>query len=523
MKPGTALERRLKKWGFKENGECKCTHYKVRMNNKGVQWCNNHMDLIIRWLERSAHQRKLPFSKIVARHFITQAIRDCENSPMETFFEEIYCVNLGRRPGRWKEFQSGVPKDWPFAEIKRFNAIDGRLCPSPAWWNQGNGAWGCYQSHLSIIQSCLNRGVDSVLLLEDDAFFCENFKEKVTKFLQAVPNNWGMIYLGGQHLKVSTPPKKVSDQVYIPYNVNRTHAFALSGQTMRAVYKHLNSHEWNKGHHVDHHLGKFVQNRKHPIFCPPEWFVGQRGFDSDISGRKDLTDRIWRPAEDIADTSYQNDPFVAVVGLHSSGTSATAGVLYHLGVHMGNKLIGFYGDNPKKKCGFEAVGLRDICEGAIPFPGVSFKWQRSQIYNRLKNWIDSKRQEAHKRGTIAGGKYPQLCRMFPQLTNSVGKNLKVVLVDRPVEISIESLTKRQQGKHSAAAIRQHQTWLAEGKAQFEELPEEQLFRVNYDRLVTSPTLVIHELASWLKLKVPANALQLAVESVHPEMRHFKGE
>ncbi|MGB7323991.1 MAG: hypothetical protein WBD31_03910, partial [Rubripirellula sp.] len=41
---------------------------------------------------------------------------------------------------------------WPFPEPERFAAIDGRRVATPPQWRAGNGAWGCYRSHLLILE-----------------------------------------------------------------------------------------------------------------------------------------------------------------------------------------------------------------------------------------------------------------------------------------------------------------------------------------------------------------------------------
>lgn len=78
--------------------------------------------------------------------------------------------------------------------------------------------------------------MNSILLLEDDAVFNKRFTEKVTSFFNAVPNDWGIVYLGGQHLFVkASPPQVINEHVLSPYNINRTHAFGLRGQALKKV------------------------------------------------------------------------------------------------------------------------------------------------------------------------------------------------------------------------------------------------------------------------------------------------
>ena len=211
-----------------------------------------------------------------------------------TAFERVYCVNLDSRPDRWRRFAEGLPADWPFAPPVRVRAIWGKSVKHPDYWHSGNGAWGCYRSHLRIIEECLNEGVQSVLLLEDDALFPPDFAPRVSAWLRHVPANWQMLYLGGQHLFAKKhPPRQVAPELWQPYNVNRTHAFALQGDMLQIVYHHLLRTDWHRANHIDHHLGRLHQQRKHRIYCPPEWLVGQAEGKSNISG-KTPPERFWR-------------------------------------------------------------------------------------------------------------------------------------------------------------------------------------------------------------------------------------
>lgn len=440
---------------------------------------------------------------------------------LSKFFEKVYCVNLSRRPDRWASIQGQLsPANWPFVKPERVPAIDGKLVHPPGWWKQGGGAWGCYRSHLRMIEFALNSGISSILLLEDDALLVPDFKTRVAEFLRNVPEDWDMLYLGGQHLHINQhPPKRINEWVYQPWNVNRTHAFALQGRMLQVVYNHLLRQDWSKGHHIDHHLGRLHQARQHRIYCPKEWLIGQAEGKSNISG-KEPPNRFWPAAEELATIDPNDTDFVAVVGLHSSGSSALAGVLYHLGVHLGNELGGFYGNKPGKDCGYEAKGLAQLCEGAIPFPAVEFKWKKTKVWNQLKKWIDQRRREALKRGTIAGGKYPMLCRMGNQLLNICGPRLRLIHAFRPLEESIASVIRRSGKKFPPEKLEAHQRWLWEGKEQLlAQVPDN--LAVHYSRLLEAPEEEISRIVEYLGLHPTPEQVAAAVASVKPEKRHIQ--
>ncbi len=257
---------------------------------------------------------------------------------MDTFdvFDRVCCINLDRRPDRWERFVEGLPADWPFRPVERVSAVDGERVPPPGWWRPGSGAWGCYRTHLRLIEDALNQGVNSLLVFEDDALFGKDFASKVRRFLARVPADWGMLYLGGQHLKSKeVPPRAVNEEVCEPYNVNRTHAFALRGPAMKAVYRHLCSNAWRAGHHIDHHLGQFLERHdpRYPVYCPRNWLVGQAGGDSNITPQT-FPDRFW---DGLGKIDVNRLPFTAIVGLHSSGSSALAGLAWGLGLYLGER------------------------------------------------------------------------------------------------------------------------------------------------------------------------------------------
>jgi hypothetical protein len=452
------------------------------------------------------------------------------SDPARTF-ERVYCVNLDRRPDRWRRFAEGLPADWPFPDPVRVRAIDGKRVKHPDYWTAGGGAWGCYTSHLRLIETCLNEGVRSVLLLEDDALFPPGFTERVTDWLCHVPADWQMLYLGGQHLFAKAhPPIQVGPELWQPYNVNRTHAFAIQGDMLQIVYHHLLRHDWHRANHIDHHLGRLHQRRQHRIYCPPEWLVGQATGKSNISGREP-PDRFWKPAVEIASEYRVVLPppsFVAVLGLHSSGSSALCQALWHLGLWFGEQrfLQGYWGkDSPAK--GGEHRELAEIMDTAMPLPVVQSRKKRQWLWRKLKKFIAARQAEAATAGERGGvspplpaAKYPQLCQAGRQLRNLCGQGLRLIVCDRPVDESIASLVRRTQAAGGyAEQIAAHQRWLAAGRdALAAEIPD-QVCRVAYDQLLADPAGQLTRIADWLGLQPTADQLAAAVAAIDPAKRH----
>lgn len=208
-------------------------------------------------------------------------------------FDAVYVISLPSRKERLELFFRDLPDPWILGDIRIFEAIDGYGCKIPKSWKSGKGAWGCYQSHLKIFKDCYSAKTRNVLIFEDDAIFVDDFNSKVVTVLNSIPQDWQMLYLGGQHLQM---PKQIiiNDCVSIGTNINRTHAYAINGQhTIQYIIQWLeNLQDWRRGHHIDHHYGRLHENEQILPYCPLRWLVGQRECFSDIS-RKTTKTRWW--------------------------------------------------------------------------------------------------------------------------------------------------------------------------------------------------------------------------------------
>lgn len=60
------------------------------------------------------------------------------------------------------------------------------------------GHFGVYLSQLELMKEFLKTGKDYLIILEDDAVLCENFKQKLEERVELVPNDWEIILLGFQ-------------------------------------------------------------------------------------------------------------------------------------------------------------------------------------------------------------------------------------------------------------------------------------------------------------------------------------
>lgn len=375
-------------------------------------------------------------------------------------FEQCFVINLARRPERLAAFRERMAAVvWPFPHPEVWSAVDGLRVGAPHWWAQGKGAWGCYQSHMRIIEHCLNNDVGSVLILEDDVVFHEDLAERWNAFYEKLPQDWEQLYLGGQHFKrAQGEPEDINEQVCIPYNVQRTHAYALRGEGLRKAYAHLlDTASWEPRHHIDHRFGVMHMRRSIQVYAPRVWMAGQEAGLSDIAnkersrmfwsdeGRRKTrveqrrrvvqTDRVLDLKERIRERAAEK-VIVAVLGPFRHGTSAVTGAIVSAGAHPGHRCIAPNKHNPKGF--FEATMLQRTCQQMFPEPRLECAvTNREERLLRLGDWLNTQLDVPNH---IIVGKHPDLCFLVDEL-NEMWPGVRFVSMYRNLDIAARSLNK----------------------------------------------------------------------------------
>ncbi len=200
----------------------------------------------------------------------------------------VTLINLKRRPDRLTTALQTIRScNWPFPKPEIFPAIDGDLVPVPHGWKAGGGAWGCRQSHVAILQDCIMRQTEPVLVLEDDICLRSTFRADCERFFAAVPSDWECLMLGGQHM---SEPRKVKPGVVRCMNTQRTHAYAIRGRFLRDLYS-----RWAAPAQVQHIDWTFGPMQGiYRTYAPDPFLFGQARSHSDICGRTNPA-KFWQP------------------------------------------------------------------------------------------------------------------------------------------------------------------------------------------------------------------------------------
>jgi glycosyl transferase, family 25 len=145
------------------------------------------------------------------------------SADIDEAFPHKVCINLDRRPERWRRMKVRLAEQG-IRRVQRFPALDGESLNIPADWRHTNGAYGCLQSHLRVVEEARAARRPSVFIFEDDAVFDPDAREKFAAYVAQLPPDWDMLYFGALHKEELIP---VSENVAKLTRSNSTYAYAL--------------------------------------------------------------------------------------------------------------------------------------------------------------------------------------------------------------------------------------------------------------------------------------------------------
>ncbi len=266
-------------------------HMKWPVNSPGDEKINagvwfGRTDYVTGWLEKAV--AAVPsHPKVVNDQFYYHLLFDPENQRIDygrefiqtelrpvnivnDWVKSAYLINLERRADRLRHCRREL-EQWPFLTPRIFVGVDGKA-------HGKSGRWGCQQSHCGVLKAAMEAGDEHVFVLEDDFTLCPGFTEKIAWFLNHVPEDWEILWIGGCHTR---KPEMVGKGITRATAAINCHGYVVRNTAMQRLYDFwigLN------GEHIDnafkHHM------KEYKVYCPENFLIGQVGqTQSDISGR----------------------------------------------------------------------------------------------------------------------------------------------------------------------------------------------------------------------------------------------
>lgn len=193
---------------------------------------------------------------------------------------------------RWQKCQEKFKKLGILDRVERFSAI--KINTENQALKKLAGQIGCTLSHFSILKNCLENQYKNYLILEDDfeIDLDENsFLEKLQACLQDLPNDWDVLYLGGNLTNEygQFPIAKYSKNLYQVNSCHTTHAIAINHKAASKIANTIGEItdivKWisNNGT-IDVFLSKIFLKKNNCFISNPNLILQQEDF-SDIENQ----------------------------------------------------------------------------------------------------------------------------------------------------------------------------------------------------------------------------------------------
>jgi len=190
--------------------------------------------------------------------------------------DKIYCINLERREDRRKEAEAEFQKfnlDFEF-----FKGVDGHSLNIKGGIKPGH--IGCVMSHLNLYKHLKEQEGDIFMITEDDVVFADNFIDFYLDRIKNVPNDWHLLYFGGNHNSLSL--NIVSPNIHKLQKTYTTHCYVVKKCYLDLLIDEFDNKDIFNSE-VDVHLSKI--QTKVPCYGFTPSIAWQRDGFSDIEMR----------------------------------------------------------------------------------------------------------------------------------------------------------------------------------------------------------------------------------------------
>lgn len=125
-----------------------------------------------------------------------------------------------------------------------------------------SGELGILETHFNLIKKCKEDKLNNVLIMEDDVFFTNEFKN-LENYMSKVPNDWDFILFGGNHV-YGKPPIKINDKVLKLNHTVALHCVVIKNTMFDVILNILNK----KTKQVDAHYADLQKGYNTYCFYP---------------------------------------------------------------------------------------------------------------------------------------------------------------------------------------------------------------------------------------------------------------
>jgi GR25 family glycosyltransferase involved in LPS biosynthesis len=169
-----------------------------------------------------------------------------KNTKLFDYFDKVVCINLKKRFDRKMKFISQTLSQ-DLGEFDFFEAIDGTTIDKSKYNNNLlSGEIGVILSNLEILKQSKTQDLKNILIIEDDCVFNQDMVENFDNLYSKVPDDWDMLYFGGNHnlhLTNGLPTNIINDSVIKIDNTFAIHCVAIKSHLFDEIIETVSKFE----------------------------------------------------------------------------------------------------------------------------------------------------------------------------------------------------------------------------------------------------------------------------------------
>lgn len=228
-------------------------------------------------------------------------------------FDEIYCINLIEREDRYNKMIKIFNHLGITENVKFHRAVKHPFCDKISTFIRDNklgeiwgNAFSCTREHYTIIKSAYLRGINTIMIIEDDCCFYKDIQE-LQKYFDNLPNDWDILRVNC--LRGSTEERHFNK----PENINKlwdrefistlgTGCYCLNRNGMKYMINYIDNRydaiDIPLCYYVNSKLNTYISNRPLGLQFPEQ---------SDIQDTTPLNHYYYKDIKNIDLTMYQYD------------------------------------------------------------------------------------------------------------------------------------------------------------------------------------------------------------------------
>ena len=192
--------------------------------------------------------------------------------------DEVYIFNLKKREDRLEHIRRQLKR----IDCKNYNiveSIDGSQIEDT--FGMKHGMFGLISTYLKMSEMVSKSNSDIIIVIEDDCVFSQNFCQKFDDFLDEVPDDWKLLYFGGNHNTHMNyeQPIQVSENVMKLVNTYTAHCVVFRKEVFEEFISEL------KEYKIENDVLLSQYQRKYSSYSTTEKITWQINNHSDIENK----------------------------------------------------------------------------------------------------------------------------------------------------------------------------------------------------------------------------------------------